>query len=81
MAKKKAEKPIDIEVIMGEKDLAKIKKAAERRGYRLSIRRSGKEGKSNLYIVRVYEKRKVTARAKPISRKAPRITPKVGRLR
>ena len=47
---------VDIIIVQGTKDLAKIKAKARKQGWEINIRRSGKEGRSNLYTVKVYKR-------------------------
>ena len=51
------QKPVDIIVVMGTKDLATVKRNAKRAGYRVTIRRSGKVGRFNEYVVKVWTKK------------------------
>jgi len=47
---------VDIAIVQGTKDLDKLKAKAKRKNWELSIRRSGKEGRSNLYTVKIYRR-------------------------
>jgi len=63
--KKSKSEPLDIEIVQGAKDLASIKKQAEKEGHSLVIVPKGKEGRDNVYVVRTYPKTPKRRIAKP----------------